>query len=78
MAGQVNHNKNRQYTLGRQDHSKRFCISPPKSDPPSLHATQILRAGQTRHSEPKLFLNPPKMYSFLFSDPLTKMANRSY
>lgn len=47
-------------------------------EPPSLHATQIQRAGQTRHSKPILFLYPPNTYCFVFNDPLTKIAKYSY
>lgn len=73
IVSQVNHNKNRPYTLSQQDHNQRFRISPLKTELPILHAKQIYNHWSEMLLKPILLLNTSKTYRFLFSGPLTKI-----
>lgn len=67
MVGQVNHNKNRQYTLSQQDHNKVLHLIIKNRTTHPYIPYRYTKAGQTRHSELILFLNPSQMYCFQWS-----------
>ena len=72
MVGQVNHNKNRQYTLSQQDHNTVLhLIVKNRTGYPC-----VTKAGQTHYSERISFSTHPKMYCFQWS--LTKISKYSY